>query len=235
MSNQRQKCVQTTPLIGALPREERPRERLLAMGGQALSDIELVAILLEGGGRGLSSIERSHRLLRSVGGLQGLSALRSRSNVPGVGVAMRSRLLATVELSIRLARSRVPRRDLINQPDAVASYLSLRFFRPDQECMGALYVDVRNRLIRERELFRGKLSRLAVEPRGLIKEGLLCDAAGFILFHTHPSGDPSPSTEDLTFTRRVAEAGELVGVTLLDHVILGGGGRWVSLGKKGQW
>jgi len=81
----------------------------------------------------------------------------------------------------------------------------------------------------------GTLSRAAVEPRAILKECLLRSASGFILFHTHPSGDPSPSAEDLSFTRRMAEAGELVGVRLLDHMILGSAGRWVSLGRRGAW
>ncbi len=101
--------------------------------------------------------------------------------------------------------------------------------------MGALYLDTRNRLLAEHEFFRGTLSRAAVEPRAILKHGLLCDAAGFLLFHTHPSGDPSPSAEDLAFTRRIAEAGELVGVRLVDHLILGSGERWVSLKQRGAW
>jgi DNA repair protein RadC len=101
--------------------------------------------------------------------------------------------------------------------------------------MGALFLDTRNRLLAESEVYRGTLNRAAVEPRGLLKEALLRGAAGLVLFHTHPSGDPSPSAEDLAFTRRLAEAGELVGVRLVDHLILGSAGRWVSLRQRGAW
>ncbi len=101
--------------------------------------------------------------------------------------------------------------------------------------MGALYLDVRNRLIGESEVYRGTMSRTAVEPRAIFKEALLQSASGFVLFHTHPSGDPSPSKEDLAFTRRLAEGGEMLGVKLLDHMILGSAGRWVSLGRRGAW
>ncbi len=90
--------------------------------------------------------------------------------------------------------------------------------------MGALFLDVRNRLIGESEVYRGTLSRAAVEPRAIFKEALLLSASGFLLFHTHPSGDPSPSPEDLSFTRRIAEGGEMLGVRLLDHIILGSAG-----------
>lgn len=101
--------------------------------------------------------------------------------------------------------------------------------------MGALFLDTRNRLIQDNEIFRGTLNRAAVEPRAILKQGLLRNAAGFVLFHTHPSGDPSPSAEDLAFTRRMANAGEVVGLRLVDHLIIGGGGRWVSLKKRGGW
>jgi DNA repair protein RadC len=101
--------------------------------------------------------------------------------------------------------------------------------------MGALFLDTRNRLLGESEVFRGTLNRAAVEPRALLKQALLRDAAGLVLFHTHPSGDPAPSAEDLGFTRRMAEAGEIVGIRMVDHLILGSGGRWVSLRRRGGW
>ena len=221
--------------LGTDLQTDRPRERLLAHGGQVLSDSELVSILLQSTTDAQTSHQLATELLGAMGGLRGLLDLTSRMRTHGLGCATYATILAAVELGIRLARAQVPRRDLLDRPDTVASYLGLRFHQSDQETMGALYLDVRNRLIKEREIFRGNLSRTAVEPRHLIKEGLLCDAAGFILFHTHPSGDPSPSTEDLTITRRIAEAGELLGVRLLDHLILGAGGRWVSLGRRGAW
>ena len=116
----------------------------------------------------------------------------------------------------------------------VATYLGLRYGISDQEVMGALYLDSRNRLVGEMELFRGALNRTTVEPRPILRQGLLRASAAFILFHTHPSGDPSPSAEDLAFTRRIASAGETVGIRLVDHVIVGRG-RWVSLRERGAW
>lgn len=222
--------------IKALPAEDRPREKLLRSGAAALSDAELIAVLLRTGRPGLSAIEMGQELLSERGGLVGLLrdggvTLRRR----GIGEAKAATLLAAVELGRRLARARMPRRDLLDRPDAVASYLSLRYVQPDQEVMGALYLDVRNRLIAESDIYRGTLSRAAVEPRVILKEGLLRSASGIVLFHTHPSGDPSPSAEDLAFTRRLSEAGELVGIKLLDHLILGSAGRWVSLGRRAAW
>ncbi len=230
------KSVASTSLLTKLPPEDRPRERLLRLGGAALSDAELLAVLLRTGTPGKSAIELGHEVLVEKGGLNGLlmsdgSALKRR----GLGQAKAATLLAAIELSRRLARARVPRRDLLDHPDLVANYLSLRYVQQDQEVMGALYLDVRNRLIAERDIYRGTVSRAAVEPRVILKEALLRSASSFILFHTHPSGDPSPSAEDLSFTRRLSDAGELLGIRLVDHLILGSSGRWVSLGRRGAW
>ena len=223
-------------LIRELPPDERPRERLLAHGGRALGDAELVAVLLRSGRAGGSALEVARELLAAVGGLCGLAA----SSAPeltrrGLGPAKAAGLLAAVELGRRLARAEIPERTPLAQPAAAASYLALRFAGRDQEIFGALYLDSRNRLIAERELYRGALQRAAVEPRLVLKEGLLRGAAGCIVFHTHPSGDPTPSAEDLAFTRRLAEAGELVGLRLVDHLILAGPGRWVSIAQRGGW
>src|SRR5690606_26312123 len=105
-------------------------------------------------------------------------------------------LIAAVELARRLARTDLPEREPLAHPAAAASYLALRYAGRDQEVLGALYLDTRHRLITERELYRGTLNRAAVEPRLLLKEGLLAGAAALIVFHNHPSGDPTPSAED---------------------------------------
>lgn len=223
-------------LIRELPTDERPRERLLRGGGRALGEAELIAVLLRTGRRGVSALGLARELLDSVGGLDGLATARVEDlRRRGLGPAKVAGLLAAIELARRLARQRVPERQPLSSPEAVARYLSLRYRVRGQEVMGALYLDVRNRLIAESDLFRGTLSRAAVEPRALLRRGLLHGAAAMVLFHTHPSGDPGPSAEDLEFTRRVHEAGEIVGVRLVDHLILGSGGRWVSLRRRGAW
>jgi DNA repair protein RadC len=223
-------------LVRDLAVDERPRERLLNNGSSALADSELVAILLRSGRKGVSVLEMARSLLRRAGGLVGLvGAGPNGLRRLGLGPAQQATLLAALELGRRLARAKLPEREPLSRPEAVASYLALRYGTGAQEIMGALYLDVRNRLLVEAEIFRGTLSRAAVEPRAILKKGLLCDAAGLVLFHTHPSGDPSPSAEDLSFTRRAAQAGELVGVRLVDHLILGRGGRWVSLRQRGGW
>ena len=216
--------------------QELPRERLLRSGAGSLTDGELVALLLRTGARGRPVLDMADDLLAGIGGVEGLATaeagdLRKR----GLGPAKVSALLAVGELACRMARREVAEREPLRHPAAVARYLGLRYRVRDQERMGALYLDSRQRLIGERELFRGTLDRAAVEPRQILREGLRQGAAGAILFHTHPSGDPSPSAEDLAFTKRLAEAGEIVGVRLVDHLVLGSPGRWVSLRQRGGW
>lgn len=223
-------------VIKETPFDERPRERLHEHGSAILSDAELVALLLRTGTpvRGVMEIARA--VVRENGGLLGLLDARKEDLVrEGLGEAKAASILAAVEIGRRLARKDVPDRHPLTRPEAMASYLSLRYRIRDQEVMGAVYLDARKRLVAEKEIFRGTLCRAAVEPRVILKEGLLQGASSVVLFHTHPSGDPTPSLEDLAFTRRMAEAGEAVGISLADHLILGSTGRWVSLRERGAW
>lgn len=223
-------------LIRELPPDERPRERLLAQGAKALGDAELLAVLLRTGRPGASALDVARETLVALGGIAGLAASGAPNLLrKGLGEAKAAALLAAAEIGRRLARGEAFERAALGAPAAVASYLALRYAVRDQEVMGALYLDTRHRLIAERDLYRGTINRAAVEPRAILKEGLIHGACGVVVFHTHPSGDPSPSAEDLAFTRRLAEGGELVGVRLVDHLILGGVGRWVSLRERGAW
>lgn len=228
--------ARTGSLLCELATDERPRERLLRHGPQGLAESELIAILLRTGRRGQSAVELAREILQECGGLAGLAEQRSAGlRRPGLGPAKRATLLAAVELGRRMARTELPERYSLDRPQSVARYLGLRYVLSGQEVMGALYLDSRNRLLHDREVFRGTLSRAAVEPRALLRAGLTRSAAGMILFHTHPSGDPTPSVEDLAFTRRVDAACEVIGLRFLDHLILGNGGRWLSLRQRGGW
>ncbi len=214
--------------------DHEARRRILRSSGADLADADLLALLLCGMPR-IEASDLAEEALAEAGGIAGLLRLHGNDlDLAGLGPARRSAILAAVELGRRLARARMPRRAPLSQPDRVAAYLTLRY-SCDQEVMGALYLDVRNRLIGEEEIYRGTLCRASAEPRGILKHGLLHGANGFVLFHTHPSGDPEPSGEDLAFTRRLAEAADLLGLRLLDHLILGGSGRWVSLKRRGAW
>lgn len=228
--------VTPAPNIRDVAPEERPRERLLERGPGSLTDTELVAILLGTGCRGRSALDVAREVLGSCGGLGGLLlAERPTLRRRGLGAAKAATVIAALEIGVRIARAEIAKRQVLTRPEAAARYLALRYARRDQEVMGALFLDARQRMIDDQEFFRGTLNRAAVEPRAILKQGLLIGAAGLLLFHTHPSGDPAPSVEDLAFTRRLAEAGEIVGVTLVDHLILGGARRWVSLRERGAW
>lgn len=219
----------------ALPCGGLPRERLLGSGPRALSDAELMAVILRTGRPGRNAVELADELLADLGGLVGLLDAGPRVLTRrGVGPAKTAALVAVVELARRLARTEIRTRDPLSHPVAVARYLRLRYSRAAQEVMGALFLDARNGVVAEREIFRGTINRAAVEPRPILKQALVEDAAGLILFHTHPSGDPTPSAEDVSFTRRMAEAAEIVGVRLVDHLVVGHGGRWTSLSRLGE-
>lgn len=222
-------------LIRELPESDRPRERLLDQGARALSDGELLAVLLRTGRSGASALEVARELLMAHGGLSGLESVDPREiRRLGVGPAKAASLLAALEIGRRLAREQLPDEPL-TRPAEVVRYLQLRYSERDQEVMGALFLNLRNRLIGEREIYRGTIDRASVEPREVLKEALLRGASGFVVFHTHPSGDPAPSLEDYEFTRRLVQAADLLGLRLIDHLILGGGGRWASIRDRRPW
>jgi len=223
--------------VREMPSEERPSDRLLTAGGEALSDAELVSILLKTGRAGVSSIELARELLEEVGGIHNLVGARDHElHRPGIGSAKAATLLASVELACRLSRETFEEhRPVLSRPAAVARYLHLRYRRNGQEILGAMYLDCRQRPIHSEVIYQGTLDRCAAEPRAILRTAILKNAKGFILFHTHPTGDPSPSAQDLTFTEALREAGTAVGVELHDHLILGAAGRWVSLRERGDW
>ncbi len=223
-------------LIAELPLDERPRERLLRNGPKALTDAELVAILLKNGRPGASVLEVAREILVSAGGLPGLAGACARSlRRNGVGQVKLATLLAAVEIAARMALAAVPDRQPLSRPGAVAKYIDLRYGRLGQEILGVLYVNAKGDLLEERELYRGTQHRASVEPREILRRGLLCGAAGVVMWHCHPSGDPAPSREDIAFTRRMAKACEVVGIELVDHMVVGAGGAFVSMKARGGW
>jgi len=206
-----------------IPDEDRPRERLCRLGPSALSNEELLALLLGTGSRGESVLERARRLLAAHGGLAGLAGVSGAElrRERGIKEARAAAIEAALEIARRLATVAMADRDLLNEPRLVKE--SLRRSQGDgtQERTGALYLNARNRLLRhDPEIYRGTLDRAVVEPRELLKRALLANAAALIVYHNHPSGDPSPSREDREFTRRLASAAEAVGLRLLDHIVV---------------
>jgi DNA repair protein RadC len=210
--------------IHDLPSEERPRERLLRLGPAALSNEELVSLLLRTGIPGESALDRARGLLAAHGGLAGLSVLGAGELVEerGVGPTRACAIAAALEIARRLPAETLGARDLFHTPDLVKEFLRRSQTDDAQERTGALFLNARNRLLRnEPEIYRGTLDRAVVEPREILRRALLAKAAGVILYHNHPSGDPAPSREDREFTRRLAAASEAVGVRLLDHIVVG--------------
>lgn len=219
-------------LMRHVPAEDRPRERLARLGTAALSNRELVAILLGTGARGASALEVAEGLLDS--GLRGLAgrSLPDLTGERGLGRAKAARVLAALELGARLAsEGRQAAPSFKNAADA-GRYLLPRYGARPVETFGLLALDVRHRLKREAVISTGCLTSSLVHPREVFQEAVVARAAALVLFHNHPSGDPEPSAEDLALTRRLAAAGTLMGIEVLDHVILGAG-RFASLKDRG--
>ena len=218
------------------PSDEDPRSRILRHGPESLSDAELVAVLLRSGTAGQSALDVAKELLRDHRNLRSLvDVSEGLQDHRGIGAVKAAYLLAAFEIACRVARTRIDRRKLLNEPASLAEYLSLRYPCPDQEILGAVLVDIKIRLIDEFVVFRGGLSRATVEPRQILRIALLKCAHGVIIWHSHPSGDPAPSSSDLEVTLRMAKACEFVGIRLVDHLILGSGGRWVSMQRREAW
>lgn len=209
-----------------------PGEKILSLPPQTLSDAELLSILV---GRGNSGVAACAGRLLAEGSLGYLIPSRPIDLFhQGVTRSGAARLLAAYELARRLASETIQDRLTFFRPADVARYLALHFAR-HQEVMGALYLDVRHRLLGSAEIFRGTMHRAAVEPSVILREALLHVASGVLVFHTHPSGDPTPSAEDLLFTRRMVEAAGIVGIQLVDHLIITHRGKFVSLKERIPW
>jgi DNA repair protein RadC len=224
------------PLRGRLaetPPEERPREKFLRKGPEALDDAELLAIVLGTGSAGKPVMETARDLLKD-GGLPGLVALGAeqlRLLARGVGVAKATRVGAVLELGRRLSHDSLSKKNVLSDPSQVGRYLVERLAGETREVMGGLLLDTKNRLIRDAVVFRGTVSHAAVSPSPLFREAILAGASGVILYHNHPSGDPEPSPEDLATTARFAAAGREIGIEVKDHLVLGRG-KWVSFHER---
>lgn len=208
-----------------LPQEERPREKLLAHGANALSNAELLAILLHTGYKDRPVLHVAEEILalykeQGLGGIANLSA-QDFSAVKGVGGAKAAVLIAAIELGRRLAQRAAKRRWLIRSAEDVAAYMMPRLRDEMREHFVAVLLNVKNRVLAAPVISVGSLNASIVHPRELFREAVRASAAGVILVHNHPSGDPSPSREDLAVTRSMIAAGELMQIPVLDHVILG--------------
>ena len=204
---------------------ERPRERLLAQGPQALSDAELVALFIGTGVRGQSALDVARELLARFGRVSRLlsAAKREVDSVPGMGAAKYAQIAAVMELARRALAEEMRARDSLTSPAAVRGYLRLRMQHLGHECFYCVCLDAQNRVIEASELFRGTLTQTSVYPREVVKHALAHNAASVILAHNHPSGVAEPSIQDQALTRTLSEALALVDVKVLDHFIVAPG------------
>ena len=207
--------------ISDWPLAERPRERLLAQGAGALSDAELLAVLLRTGVRGKSAVELGRDLLSRFEGLGGILRADLRG-VKGLGPAKRAQVEAVLELARRTAGETLREGDALTSPGAVRDYLRLVLGDLEHEVFVCLWLDAQHRTLAVEEAFRGSLTQTSVYPREVVKSGLRRNAAAVIFAHNHPSGAAQPSRADELLTRNLKEALALVEIRVLDHFIVAG-------------
>lgn len=220
--------------IKELPTDDRPRERLLQYGPESLSPAELLAILLRTGTERYSAIGMAEHLIKDYGGLRGVAMMNvtEMSAVHGIGPAKAAQIKAAIEFGRRLVAASGEERYKIRSPGDVYNYLCLDLRDEKREHFVALLLDTKNGVIYRHTVSVGDLSSSIVHPREVFKEAIRRSAASLIVAHNHPSGDPTPSPEDVSVTRRLVEAGEVLGIDVLDHIVLGDN-RYISLKEKG--
>ncbi len=220
--------------IKELPAGERPRERLQHYGAQALSTAELLAIILRTGVDGENVVRLAERLLAQFDGLPGLAraSFDELCQVKGLGPAKVAQLQAALELGRRLQVATPDARPVVQSPADVAHLVGSEMAFLPQEEFWVLHLDTRNRVQRIQRLYRGSLNQATVRVAEVFRDAVRANAAAIIAVHNHPSGDPSPSPQDVALTRSLVEAGRLLDIPLLDHLIIGHG-RWISMKERG--
>jgi len=218
-----------------LPLEVRPREKLLALGAGALSDVELLALLLRTGTAGRGVLQMAQETLDAFDGIAGLlhTAAEDLKRIKGLGgPAKRAELVAVLELARRALAQQLKDREVFTSPGAVKQYLQLHLGRKPHEVFAVLFLDAQNRLVAMEELFRGTLTQTSVYPREVVQQALKHGAAAVVLAHNHPSGTVQPSRADEALTQTLKAALALVDVRVLDHVIVAPGDA-LSMAEKG--
>lgn len=220
--------------IAEWPEDERPREKLLARGAEALTDAELLAIFLRTGIPGKSAVDLARELLAELNGLQGLfSADEQRfCAVKGLGRAKFAQLQAVLEMSKRYIADQMHRGNALTSPEATRAFLKTQLYHRPNEVFACLFLDNRHRVVKYEELFTGTIDGASVHPREVVRRALEVNAAAVIFAHNHPSGVTEPSQADLRITQRLKDALDLVEVRVLDHFIVGDG-EGTSMAERG--
>lgn len=213
--------------------EDRPRDKLLAKGAEALTDAELLAIFLRTGIKGKSAVDLARELLEETGGLASLLSANEKSfcQSKGLGQAKYVQMKAVVEMSRRYLEEKMKRGDAMNNVSDVKQYLKSRLQQYPFEVFACLFLDSKHRVIEYEELFRGTIDAASVHPREIIRQVLHHNAAAIVLSHNHPSGIPEPSQADIAITQKIKSSLEIIDVRLLDHFIIGD--KVVSFAEKG--
>jgi DNA repair protein RadC len=221
-------------LLRDVPHEERPRERMQQFGAQALSNAELLAILLRTGTYAESAVRLAQKVLIEAGSLRNLVDMSTDQlmTIKGIGSAKALQIQASIELGRRLARTSMSDTITIRSPQDVSTYLmeDLRYLQ--KEHFVCLFLNTKNHVIGQETLSMGSLNASIVHPREVFRAAIKRSSASIICVHNHPSGDPTPSPEDIQMTARLVEAGQIIGIEVLDHIILGDQ-NFVSLKEKG--
>ena len=217
-----------------LAKHDRPREKLQRFGVAALGDNELVAVIVGSGSRACGALELANRVLERAGGLHALVRLAPDDLcIPGIGAARAAQIVAAVELGRRTLIRTALERPQYQTPQQLAGYLLPQYGAASVEQFGVVMLDTKHRLIRVKVVAIGSLDAAIVYPREVFREATAASAAAVVLFHNHPSGDPTPSSDDLLLTRRMLRAGDIMGIDVIDHLILADQ-RYYSLAEAGK-
>ena len=216
------------------PEEERPRERLLRHGTRGMSDAQLLAIILRTGGQGKSAMDMAIELIDKLGGIRNMeqASLAEYCSVKGLGKAKAAQIKAALELGRRLLRDAGNKGPVFSSGQDVYSYYHPKLSGLKKEVFHCALLDVKNRLIRDARVSEGTLTASLIHPRESFREAIRESAAAVIFVHNHPSGDPGPSRDDIVITGRLESVGEMVGIRVLDHIIIGDG-QYASMREKG--
>ncbi|CUS02697.2 conserved protein of unknown function [Candidatus Promineifilum breve] len=222
------------PMIRDMAEYDRPRERLIKVGAEVLSTAELLAIVLRNGSQGENVLRLAERLLAQFDNLPGLAraTITELTEAHGVGPAKAAEIKAAMELGRRLVAASPEERPHVSTPDDAFHLLKSEMMFLDQEHLRLILLDTRNRVLRTPTIYVGSLNTSVIRVGELFRAAIRENAAAFIIAHNHPSGDPSPSPEDINVTRQIVQAGKLLDVDVLDHIVIGRN-RYVSLKQRG--
>jgi DNA repair protein RadC len=224
----------TSLMLREVPTEERPRERMLQYGAGALSHAELLAIILRTGTVSESAVRLASRILSESGGLRSLVDMSKDqlTQIKGIGDAKALQILAGIELGRRIAKSTFSERITIRSPKDIANLMSEELRYLQKEHFVCLFLNTKNHVLAQETLSMGSLNASIVHPREVFRAAIKRSSASIVCVHNHPSGDPTPSPEDIQLTHRLVEAGTIIGIEVLDHVIIGDQ-RFISLKEEG--